>query len=356
VHMKLTRLMRTPSKRENPFIAELEANGVPASFFLSASKIKLGEKLGSGAFGTIHSSAVSGWENSAVVAKVIKPQKLKPADAALLRNEVIIWRQMEHDNIVTFLGMSAEPHEVRLVCERCNGGTLEDALERATSRREPRLPMHAVTGQMLQIARALEHVHCSGFMHRDLKPANVLVEGSTLKLSDFGLACVKPKVKSNLTAETGSYRWMAPEVMRHEPYDEKCDMYSFGLICWSMLTRSLPFPSLSPIDAAFAVADQAKRPRVPANCSADLTALIERCWAPESEARPSSGEVVGPLTAMAHVAPNPNEVIGAASLFAPALKFACSPPGALRRAFGGLLSDTEILTISQPVVSLSAQR
>jgi serine/threonine protein kinase len=361
---------RTTSKKSpkavDPFIEQLKADGVPDSFFLTTSQIKLGEKLGSGAFGTIHASTVSGWETSAVVAKVIRPQKLKPAHATLLRNEVVIWHQMDHQNIVRFLNMSADPLEVRLVCERCTGGTLEDALERAISRREPRLTLNKVTGQMLQIARALEHVHGLGFMHRDLKPANVLIEGLTFKLSDFGLARLKPEKKSILTAETGSYRWMAPEVMRHEPYDEKCDMYSFGLLCWTLLTRSLPFPSLSPIDAAFAVADEAKRPTIPADCAVDLAALIKRCWAPTSEDRPAFGEVVSPLAAMAatvqavatrttlpvKLSPPMSGpfVISDASTpdqLQPALKLTRSPPAALRRELSSLLGEEmEVLTLT----------
>ena len=85
-----------------------------------------------------------------------------------------------------------------------------------------------------------------------LKPANILVSGGTLKVADFGLARTKPATPTCLTAETGSYRWMAPEVMRHEPYDERCDVYSFALVSWELLTLEMPFARMQGLDVTAA--------------------------------------------------------------------------------------------------------
>jgi len=364
---------------------------LPPAFLLSREEIHMGAPIGEGAFGMVSCCKVEKWSTKPLLAcKVVKPHRLNKADERQLRNEVIIWQQMDHPNMVMLHGLSIEPKECRLVCEFCAGGTLEDTLEAQQKRRAPRGPVHERIDQMLQIASAMERLHALGYMHRDLKTGNVLVEGSVLKLSDFGLARERPARKESLTAETGSYRWMAPEVMRHEPYDEKCDVYSFALFCWALLTRSQPFPSLSAVEAAFAVADGAKRPRMP-ECPPDLASMIESCWAQKSDVRPSFVDVVQQLgelgtlgrpeqaapaavAAPATLAPSPTAPIvlpvavpasevnkvrtAAAALDAaasdePPLKLTRSPEAALRREMSPLFGDIQVLTLTQQAVALS---
>jgi serine/threonine protein kinase len=56
-----------------------------------------------------------------------------------------------------------------------------------------------------------------------------------IKVADFGVARVKAE-SGIMTAETGTYRWMAPEVIEHKPYDSKADVFSFGVVLWELLT------------------------------------------------------------------------------------------------------------------------
>ena len=63
-----------------------------------------------------------------------------------------------------------------------------------------------------------------------------------------------------MTAEAGSYRYMAPEVFRHEPYNEKCDVYSFAMICYYLLRLKPPFYNMNGIDAARSAALEYQRP------------------------------------------------------------------------------------------------
>ena len=209
-----------------------------------------------------------------------------------------------------FLGLCVEPLEGKLeymlLAEFCVEGSLDTHHARLRGKGIPELGL--AMRRMQQLASGVLHVHSLGYMHRDLKPANILVHGKLLKLADFGLACLKPEAPSCLTAETGSYRWMAPEVMRHEPYDSSCDVYSFALVAWEMLTYELPFVDLTPVEAAFAVADKAKRPEFPDECPADVKALIVACWDQELNLRPSFEKVVTTLSAMLarHAAATPD--------------------------------------------------
>jgi len=94
-----------------------------------------------------------------------------------------------------------------------------------------------------------------------------------------------------MTAETGSYRWMAPEVIRHEPYGTGCDVYSFGVLCWEMLSYSIPFPQHTPVEVALSVATKGVRPEIPAHSPRVLVDLIEQCWQQQALLRPSFAKV-----------------------------------------------------------------
>lgn len=79
-------------------------------------------------------------------------------------------------------------------------------------------------------------------LHRDLKPQNLLLANKyhTLKVCDFGTAkCLQ----TNMTADIGTSAYMAPEVSLGN-YDEKCDVYSFGIILWEVLSHKKPHTDL----------------------------------------------------------------------------------------------------------------
>ena len=82
------------SQRERTSV--LDNLDLDASWFVERDAINMGVQLGSGGFGTVHLATVTDWPSSEVVVKRVLPQKLKPADAALLRNEITIWALLTH--------------------------------------------------------------------------------------------------------------------------------------------------------------------------------------------------------------------------------------------------------------------
>lgn len=105
----------------------------------------------------------------------------------------------------------------------------------------------------LDIARGMEYIHSQGVIHRDLKPENVLINQEFhLKVADFGIACEEAYCDS-LADDPGTYRWMAPEMIKKKSYGRKVDVYSFGLILWEMVAGTIPYEDMNPIQAAFAV-------------------------------------------------------------------------------------------------------
>jgi serine/threonine protein kinase len=110
-----------------------------------------------------------------------------------------------------------------------------------------------------------------------------------------------------LTAETGTYRYMAPEVIRHESYSSNADVYSFGLCLWQLITREVPFATMTPIQAAYAVAE-GRRPPIPESTPRHLQDIIRACWDQDSHKRPSFTYIVMALADYARVAFSPANV------------------------------------------------
>jgi serine/threonine protein kinase len=93
-----------------------------------------------------------------------------------------------------------------------------------------------------------------------------------------------------MTGETGSYRFMAPEVFRHEFYDETVDVYSFAMILYNLISGHPPWPNAGGVKAVQA-ASEGRRPGIPRDWDIGLTSLIERCWDEVPKKRLSFGEV-----------------------------------------------------------------
>jgi len=144
---------------------------------------------------------------------------------------------------------------------------------------------------------ALEYLHKKKLIYRDLKPENV---GFTLtdeiKFFDFGLTREvqdKDKVSPTtwkLTGETGSVRYMAPEVFLNQPYGYSSDVYSFGIMLWEMLSKFKPFAGYSKNMISTLVVSQGGRPPVDKLWGASVNAFLSSCWNSDLNKRPTSSE------------------------------------------------------------------
>ena len=82
-------------------------------------------------------------------------------------------------------------------------------------------------------------------------------------------------------------RWMAPEVIEHNPYGEKADVFSFGIVLWELLTGKVPYQEMTPLQAAVGVVQKGLRPVIPPECPAPLADIMRQCWAKNPRDRPS---------------------------------------------------------------------
>ncbi|KAL0395723.1 UNVERIFIED_CONTAM: Serine/threonine-protein kinase STY13 [Sesamum calycinum] len=173
----------------------------------------VGPKIGEGA----HAKVYEG--------KGDTPEEIAKREARFGR-EVAMLSRVQHKNLVKFIGACKEPVMV-IVTELLLGGTLRKYLLNIRPRC---LDMRVAIGFALDIARAMECLHSHGIIHRDLKPENLLLtaDHKTVKLADFGLAR-EESLTEMMTAETGTYRWMAPEAKCRRPPQ---DLALIVTSCW----------------------------------------------------------------------------------------------------------------------------
>ena len=280
----------------------VESMNLSSSQVLSSDQVKLGGSIGEGGFAKVYRCKLDG---QLAVAKVISSEAINEEMTYLLTNECTIWSRLAHPNIVSFYGMASTPSSIWLVCEFFSDGSLQSRHEQSRRSKEPPLSTFRLVSELRQIAKGMEYLHSLDppVLHRDLKSANILLAegGRRLAIADFGLARYQAGVNDKkMTAETGSYRWMAPEVIRHEAYDSRCDVYSFAILSWEMLTYRVPFENMMPVEAAFAVAKGAKRPPIPERCEGTpIQQMLEVCWDQQAKNRPSFAELKVALDAEA---------------------------------------------------------
>ncbi|KAJ4962126.1 hypothetical protein NE237_022036 [Protea cynaroides] len=245
--------------------------------------------IGKGSFGEIIKAS---WRGTPVAVKRILPSL---SDDRLViqdfRHEVNLLVKLRHPNIVQFLGAVTDKKPLMLITEYLRGGDLHQYLKEKGS-----LSPSTAVNLALDIAKGMAYLHNEPnvIIHRDLKPRNVLLVNSSadhLKVGDFGLSKLI-KVKNSydvykMTGETGSYRYMAPEVFKHRKYDKKVDVFSFAMILYEMLEGDPPFSNYEPYEAANYVAE-GHRPIFRAKgYSSELKVLTENCWAADMNQRPS---------------------------------------------------------------------
>ena len=81
-------------------------------------------------------------------------------------------------------------------------------------------------------------------------------------------------------------------MIQHRSYNQKVDVYSFGIVLWELITGMLPFQNLTDVQAAFSVVNKGIRPTVPDNCLPVLSGIMTRCWDGDPNARPPFTQVV----------------------------------------------------------------
>ena len=204
------------------------------------TKYKFDEsKIGQGSFGQVLLGLDKSGQTYAI--KIIKKKKILKGQ--LLANEVRIGTKMTHPNILGIKEVYEDMKTISFVMEYCEGGDLFDFI---TKNPNGKLDDINAIDIFIQILGALNYLHNEVYIcHRDIKPENFLItineqNRPIVKLIDFGLATYFRRGQK-MRGKIGTIMYMAPEILRKEPYDEKVDIWSTGIILYNMMTGCSPF-------------------------------------------------------------------------------------------------------------------
>tara|TARA_S200000501_G_scaffold345085_1_gene357433 strand:- start:35 stop:988 length:954 start_codon:yes stop_codon:yes gene_type:complete len=182
------------------------------------------------------------WRNSLVAVK--KPKNKKLITLKDLMKEIEILSSLRHPRLVQFMGVAFDNnnHVPFIIMEKIPGTTLQDVLDNKYYSFKRGSKTHIIQ-QLIDVLLFLHNCK-PPIIYRDLKPDNIMldIQQQNIKLTDFGLSRFMPETDEYyLTGETGTVRYMAPEVYKKEPYDLNVDVYSLGLIIYYLSAREKPF-------------------------------------------------------------------------------------------------------------------
>ncbi|CAJ0948893.1 unnamed protein product, partial [Mesorhabditis belari] len=288
---------------------------------IKANEIEELNEIGQGAFARVLKANY--WKDGKrLVVALKKPKSItdKRVIEDMKREAVMLQRLCHperHPNVVELYGICLEaPHE-GLLLELCEGDTLASVYKTFSN--------VAVSARVLvdwgvQIAAAMKHLVEHQYVHRDLKADNVLVKERvcmcalspttpstptssgadefghcrncrgytldhlTLKITDFGLTREAGDKRQSVA---GTEAWMAPEAYKLKEYGEASDVWSFGVVLWELLTKSIPYEGIQGIVVAYNVAERKLNLPVRPEWPQTLQAILKTCWDYEPTQRPS---------------------------------------------------------------------
>ncbi|CAI9721227.1 serine serine/threonine-protein kinase Nek11 isoform X1 [Octopus vulgaris] len=215
------------------------SNKVPT---VLAERYVIGKKLGSGHFGTVYlcKDKEENEKNSQKVLKKIYLNEKKPKETDTAEQEAALLSQLSNPNILKFLDKLIDDECFCIITEYCEGGDLDQYIEKCV-RAKNTISVKQTLDWFIQILLGVNYIHSRHILHRDLKSRNIFLKNGIIKIGDFGISRILAGPSDYASTFIGTPYYMSPEVLKHEGYNCKADIWSIGCILFDMCALEHPF-------------------------------------------------------------------------------------------------------------------
>ncbi|XP_074273788.1 MAP3K epsilon protein kinase 1-like isoform X3 [Silene latifolia] len=248
------------------------------------NKYMLGDEIGKGAYGRVYKGL--DLENGDFVAiKQVSLENIAQEDLNIIMQEIDLLKNLNHKNIVKYLGSLKTRSHLHIILEYVENGSLANIIK--PNKFGP-FPEQLVAHYIAQVLEGLVYLHEQGVIHRDIKGANILTTKEGLvKLADFGVATKLTEADVNTHSVVGTPYWMAPEVIEMSGVCAASDIWSVGCTVIELLTCVPPYYDLQPMPALFRIV-QDENPPIPDGLSADMSDFLRLCFKKDARQRPDA--------------------------------------------------------------------
>ncbi|KAH0790504.1 TKL family protein kinase [Histomonas meleagridis] len=261
-----------------------------SKYVITLDQFEIGKKIGQGGFSKVY-VGLNKKTGQLCALKILNYKNLHHDRMMLFDREIRILALANNRFVLDFIGFTTTvPYAI--VTEYIPNGCLYDILHSHKS--EKVLTGTEKTIIAIGIACGVQTLNKLGIIHRDLKSLNILLDSNYgPKICDFGLSRFHQENKNDyMTTNVGTVHWMAPELFVSSSYDYKVDVYAYGILLWELLTGHMPFHDMKPMQVAYAVCKENKRPKIPSKTPPSLRDLITSCWDQNPSKRPSFKKIL----------------------------------------------------------------
>jgi len=252
--------------------------------------------IGQGSFGKAY-LAENTTDKTWVVIKSMDLQSRNDKEQKEAFLEAKILEKLQHPNIIKFIEVfrSSKPFSsLHIVMDYAKGGDLQKIIKEQRNKQKY-FREETIINWFTQICLAVKHVHDKKIIHRDLKSQNIfLTENGLIKLGDFGIAKCLTFTLEKANTMLGTPYYFSPEIVQNQPYNQKSDIWSLGVLLYEMMALKMPFEATSIPMLSLEIV-RSNYGEIPRNFSSDLANLLRSLLNVDPLKRPNINQILSTI-------------------------------------------------------------